>query len=256
MSMTEHWIHRTQWSVLMGTPMNEPLSKNGLRLLSVTVCKRLPQKWCQSSMEYWMNFCQNDLWSFTLLSKIECHCVEMRALHACHRNCKAFSVICKTLMCDMFEENLYEMLEWRWANEDRMLSSDKTPICSSFCCLHRSTNSTTSGIQSLNYSAEHLLQQPNQIQPNHPNQPNQQIAKSQLEICQSIRGWGNVPVQRPIWVWRIPPCSLTLRDLPGGAFKACDGPSCLFFAGGKVRLWYTGFNFRMLFSYVDLDSWN
>lgn len=144
----------------------------------------------------------------TLLFPIECHCVEICALHACQHNCTVFSVVCKphvwyvwrTLVCDAW---------MAMRNEDCMLSSDEDPNLVALSAVFTAAPIQPHQGFRLNYSAGPP-----------PNQPNQ-TAKSQLEICQNTTwGWENVPVRRPTWVWRIPPCSLTLWDVPSGAVQS------------------------------------
>lgn len=76
-------------------------------------------------------------------------------------------------MCDMFEEHLYAMLEWRCANEDCMLSSDEDPNLVALSAVFTAAPIQPHQGFRLNYSAGPP-----------PNQPNQ-TAKSQLEICQN-----------------------------------------------------------------------
>lgn len=123
-----------------------------------------------SPWKEWRNFLSELSMESTLLFPIECHCVEICALHACQQNCTVFSVVCKphvwyvwrTLVCDawmaMRKWGLYVIIRWR------------PQSCGSFCCLHCSTNSTTPGIP-----FELLSRAPTQ-----PTQPNCQITTRNL----------------------------------------------------------------------------
>ena len=116
----------------------------------------------------------------TLLFPIECHCVEICALHACEQNCTGFSVVCKPLMCDMFDEHLYGMLEWRCANEDCMLSSDKDPNLVALSAVFTAAPIQPHQGFRLNYSARAPLTQYSTGAPPNQSQPNCQITTRNL----------------------------------------------------------------------------